>query len=102
MYRFDYKRDGTGATHADELSYVWFLPKQNNFNDTELKLANQIHQTWVNFIKGKAPGQVNDKQWPHFVAGENNIMVFDTVSGPTQLNDIYNDRAHPSSCFVLK
>jgi para-nitrobenzyl esterase len=102
MYRFDYKRDGTGATHADELGYVWFLPKQNNFNDTELKLANQIHQTWVNFIKGKAPGQVNDKQWPHFVAGENNIMVFDTVSGPTQLNDIYNDRTHPSSCFVLK
>jgi para-nitrobenzyl esterase len=102
VYRFDYKRDGTGATHADELGYVWFLSKQNNFNQTELQLAGQIHQTWVNFIKGKAPGLVNDKQWPHFVAGENNIMVFDTTSGPVQLSNVYNDKANPSSCFVLK
>jgi para-nitrobenzyl esterase len=102
MYRFDYKRDGTGATHADELGYVWFLPKQNNFNQTELNLAHEMHQTWVNFIKGKAPGEVNGTLWPHFVAGENNIMVFDAVSKPTQLNSVYNDSAHPTASLVLK
>ncbi|WP_121808047.1 carboxylesterase/lipase family protein [Mucilaginibacter kameinonensis] len=102
MYRFDYKRDGTGATHADELGYVWFLPGKHNFNPAELKLAQQIHQNWVNFIKGKSPGDVNGAPWPHFVAGENNIIVFDVASGPAQLSNVYNDKTSPSSCFVLK
>ncbi|AYL97826.1 carboxylesterase/lipase family protein [Mucilaginibacter celer] len=102
LYRFDYKRDGTGATHADELAYLWFNPRQNNFNDTEKQLAAQMHQNWVNFIKGKTPGEVSGKTWPHFVAGENSIVVFDAVSGPVQLSNVYNDKASPSACFVLK
>lgn len=102
MYRFDYKRDGSGATHADELAYIWYLPRQNNFNTTELTLAQQMHKNWVNFIKGRAPGLVNDKQWPHFISGENNIMVFDNTSGPVRLGSVYNDKASPSSCFILK
>jgi para-nitrobenzyl esterase len=102
MYRFDYKRDGTGATHADELAYLWFNPRQNNFNDTEKQLATQMHQNWVSFIRGNAPGEVSGKSWPRFIAGENDIVVFDTVSGSTRLSNVYNDKASPSACFVLK
>lgn len=102
VYRFDYKRDGTGATHADELAYLWFNPRQNNFNDTEKQLAAQMHHNWVNFIRGQAPGEVSGKTWPHFVAGENNIVVFDAVSVPVQLSSVYNDNTSPSACFVLK
>ena len=102
MYRFDYSKDGTGATHAEELPYVWFLPRLQHFNDTEVVLGNQIHQAWVNFIKGWAPGNVGTQSWPLYNRGSKPVMVFDKTPGEVNLKTVYNDPVYPSAGFVLK
>jgi len=101
LYRFDYSRDNSGANHAQELGYVWFSASNHSFNPEEVQLARQIHQSWVNFIKGRNPGPVNRQQWPFYQKNDRTIMVFDRVSHPERVKEVYNDPAYPSSGFVL-
>lgn len=101
MYRFDYSRDNSGANHAQELGYVWYSGNNTGFNAEEIKLAVQVHRSWVQFIKGKNPGKINGQSWPLFTPQLKTVMVFDHVSGPQVQEDIYNDPLYPSAGFVL-
>jgi para-nitrobenzyl esterase len=102
VYRFDYSKDGKGATHGEELPYVWYLPDSNHPEGFNAPLAVQMHTAWVNFIKGNKPGVVNYADWPPYQGVVRSIMVFNTVSGPTPLKDVFNDPNHPSSSLTLK
>jgi para-nitrobenzyl esterase len=101
MYRFDFSKDGKGAIHADELPYVWYLPDANHPDGYNTALAVQMHTAWVNFIKGNKPGKINYADWPPYQGVVRAIMVFNNVSGPTQLKDVFNDPEHPSGSLVL-
>jgi para-nitrobenzyl esterase len=101
VYRFDYSRDQSGANHAGELGYVWFTGKNNSFNTEEVILAKQMHQAWVNFIKGRKPGEINHAQWPLYTSGTREVQIFDRVSHPEKPKTIFNDPKYPSSSFVV-
>ena len=95
MYRFDYSRDHSGANHGQELEYTWFTGRNEAFNAEELALAEQIHQTWVNFIKGK------DLSWPVYTNEKRTVQVFDRVSAPEILKQVFDDPHYPSEALVL-
>jgi len=101
MYRFDYSKDGKGATHGEELPYVWYLPGEHHSDSFNVPLAVQMHTAWVNFIRGNKPGVINYADWPPYQGVVRSIMVFNTVSGPTPLKDVFNDPAHPTSSLTL-
>lgn len=101
MYRFDYSKDNTGASHAQELQYVWSSPSNHLSNQPEAQLGPQMHQAWVNFIKSGKPGKVNDQNWPLYQSKTNTIFIFDQVSHSEALKEIYNDTAYPSAGFIL-
>ena len=102
IYRFDYSSDNSGANHAQELGYVWYSGNHRGFNQEEVKLALQMHQAWVKFIKGSNPGSINQKGWPLYTEQSRSVMVFDRSSGPEVLKDVYNDLRYPSAGFILK
>lgn len=97
MYRFDYNKDGKGATHAEELAYVWYVPGKHSdsFNNP---LAVQMHHNWVNFIKGEQPA-VN---WTRYQTQKKTVMIFDHQPAITDLTQVYNDVQYPSAGFILK
>ncbi|MET1056861.1 MAG: carboxylesterase family protein [Pedobacter sp.] len=101
VYRFDYSRDHSGANHGVELEYVWFSGNHPSFNTEEVTLAKQIHQAWVNFIRGKNPGEINASQWALYTNETRSIQVFDRVSHPETVKKVFDDRSYPSSGFVL-
>jgi para-nitrobenzyl esterase len=101
LYRFDYSRDHSGANHASELRFVWFSAASHSFNPEEIRLAGQMHQAWVQFIKGNKPGFVNQQEWPLYQDTNRSIQVFDRLSHPEVLKKIYDDPAYPSAGFVL-
>lgn len=102
MYRFDYNREGTGATHAQELPYVWFTPGNTHFNEQELQLAGQVHHAWVNFIRGRKPGNLNHFDWSWYKPRARSVMVFDQQVHPELLTELYNDTQFPSAGFILQ
>jgi para-nitrobenzyl esterase len=101
MYRFDYSRDDSGASHAQELPYVWFAGQNQQFNDQEVQLARQVHKAWVNFINGRKPGHLNQYDWSWYQPRARSIMVFDHMIHPELLKEIYNDHDYPSEGFLL-
>lgn len=101
MYRFDYSRDDSGASHAQELPYVWFIPSQTQFNEQEVQLAEKMHHAWVNFIKGRKPGHINQYDWYWYKTKARSIMVFDKSLHPELLTEVYNDTDYPSAGFIL-
>lgn len=96
MYRFDYSKDGKGATHADELAYVWQLPNQKNTNLNE-DLSGKIHQNWVNFIHHRKPQQ----DWNNY-SNKKPIMIYDKISRFDFSEKIFNDPKYPTAGFILK
>jgi para-nitrobenzyl esterase len=101
MYRFDFSPDGKGASHGEELPYVWYLPDANHPDGYNTVLAVQMHTAWVNFIKGNKPGKINYADWPPYQGVFRSVMIFNNVSGPTVLKDVFNDLNHPSGSLVL-
>lgn len=101
MYRFDYKNDDSGASHADELAYVWYNPAHTKFNDQEVQLAQKVHHAWVNFIKGRKPGHLNQYDWYWYKTKARSIMVFDRTIHPELLTEVYNDPDYPTAGFIL-
>lgn len=103
MYRFDYDKDGSPASHAKELSFIWSLNAGNpdkGLKDHE-KLAEQMHSAWVRFIKSGSPGKVEDQDWPLYKYDRKNVMLFDAISKPVLFKTIFNDDKYPSSGFIL-
>ena len=101
MYRFDYSKDNTGASHAQEMQYVWSSPSNHLTNQADELLGPQMHQAWVNFIKGKKPGKVNNEDWPLYHTKTNAIFIFDRTSHPQLLKEVFNDPVYPSEGFKL-
>lgn len=101
MYRFDYSKDHTGASHAQELQYVWYIPSNQSVNQSAAELGPQMHQAWVNFIKHGNPGKINHEQWPLYQTKTNAIFIFDQVSHPEVLKSVFNDADYPSAGFKL-
>lgn len=101
MYRFDYSRDNLGASHAQELPYVWFSPLSTLLDEQEVQLAHKIHHSWVNFIYGRKPGHLDHYDWSWYQPRAKSIMVFDRTIHPELLKEVYNDPMFPSSVFVL-
>jgi para-nitrobenzyl esterase len=99
MYRFDYNKNGTAATHGQELSYVWYLPQKAKQVDS--LLAVQVHGAWVSFIKGDNV-LVGNQAWPAYNSTSRQVVIFDQTPYIKNLNHVYNDPSFPSACFVLK
>jgi para-nitrobenzyl esterase len=102
MYRFDFSKDGKGASHGEELPYVWYQPEVNYPEGYDAGLAVQMHLAWVNFIKGNKPGKISYADWPPYQGLVRSIMVFNNLSGPTTLKDVFNDPKHPSGSLELR
>jgi para-nitrobenzyl esterase len=91
MYSFEQPRNGGPATHADELSYLWYIPGEGN-PPTHPQLAPLMHKRWVDFIKGRSP-------WPAYDAKRTG-MIFDENSRVAPMDD-YEDPGHPTMGFIL-
>lgn len=100
VYRFDYSKDGSLASHGAEMPFVWFLPMQHHYTPEEALLAGQVHRAWVNFIKKGDPLVIANTYWP--VYKNRKIMIINTVSREKKMEHIFNDARYPSSCFMLK
>ncbi|MGF7230152.1 carboxylesterase/lipase family protein [Arachidicoccus sp.] len=100
MYRFDYSKNASGASHGAEMPFVWFLPKLHHYTSEEISLAKQVHQAWVNFIKKGNPISIGNAPWPIYKKGT--IMVINKVSKKQKLEHIFDDKRYPSSCFTLR
>ncbi|NCD71527.1 carboxylesterase/lipase family protein [Mucilaginibacter agri] len=101
MYRFDYSKDGKGASHGEELAYLWSVPGSKHAEGFNAALSVQMHAAWVNFIKRGDPGKVNGADWLDCTNKVKNVMVFDNTSAPVVLQQIFNDRDHPYGSLVL-
>jgi len=91
MYRFDYSEHPDGATHADELRYVWLDSKQSD--------PFHIHQQWVAFIKGRQPN--TEREWPVFQSSSYPVKIIDQQGRIEKNGIIFDDPHFPSSIFLL-
>jgi len=96
MYRFDYSKDGKGASHAAELPYVWLDPYAKNAN-MNYDLAALMHGYWVDFIHGKPIAN-----WPNYLPQHKSIKIFDQITTVETPKAVFNDPKHPAACLVLR
>ncbi|OUJ70555.1 carboxylesterase/lipase family protein [Hymenobacter crusticola] len=99
LYRFDYQPSPTQPpVHARELAYAWnSLPNELASNVQNQRLATEMHQQWVSFIKTGKP----EANWPAYTAASRNVMIFDSVSRAAPLPAPYEDPAFPVQGLVL-
>jgi para-nitrobenzyl esterase len=86
MYRFDWETpifDGAlQATHALEIPFVWNTldtPNTANFTGTSpdrQRVANQMHQAWINFARNGDPNTANLPEWPEYDLNNRSTMIF--------------------------
>jgi para-nitrobenzyl esterase len=85
MYRLDFAQSSGRlkgyAYHGEELGLAWDRPNAEVANAAaEAALAKQVHQAWVAFIKGGAPGAAGLPAWPEYTSEARETMVVDAVS----------------------
>lgn len=85
MYRLDFARsDGRmkgEAYHSEDVGLVRDRPEPGIANAAqEVLLARQMHEAWLAFLKGDAPGAEGLPEWPQYTLKERATMVLDTVS----------------------
>lgn len=95
LYRFDYDIKSDGATHAQELAYVWYRSSANR-QIANVPLAKNVHQMWVDFIKGKAPA----KKWKSY-SGIGPMYIIDRKNQLEMRPYFYEDAQFPIGCFRL-
>lgn len=91
LYSFEQPKNGTPATHADELAYIWYVPGEGT-PPANPALAALMHQRWTDFIKGYQLWSPYDEK--------KTGMLFDEHSRETVLDD-YEDPDHPTMGFIL-
>jgi para-nitrobenzyl esterase len=85
MYRLDFApasgRMKGYAYHSEDIRLVWDKPDEALANAAaETVLAKQMHEAWVAFIKGEAPGAEGLPVWPEYTSGARETMVLDASS----------------------
>jgi para-nitrobenzyl esterase len=69
-----------GATHTAEISFAWDNPKgqaTQTWNESDIKLADQMSSYWVNFITKGDPNGSGLTHWPEFKSlSKSTVMVF--------------------------
>ena len=104
VYRFRFDNGKKfGAAHAQELQYVW--AEHNVLTDTDTvkkRLAQNIHNAWVAFIKTGDPNIPLAPQWPNYKNNTKQVMFFDTTDKVEGLTGVFDDKSFPSAVFVLR
>ena len=85
----------TLSCHADELFYLFTIPKQTDKADIEL--SHQVIQAWVSFAKHADPGKMGtNTRWTEAIGDANNadptttsFMAMDVTS--TMVHAFYKD-----------
>ena len=85
MYRLDFARSSGRmhglAFHSEDLGLVWDKPDQAEANAAaEAALARQVHEAWVEFVRGGVPGAKGLPPWPEYTPEARATMVLDVVS----------------------
>lgn len=83
MYRLDFSETGGYmrgyAFHSLDVRLVWDRPSALADNAAaEAELAQQMHQTWIGFLRGEAPAVSGVSAWPEYNSTTRPTMVFDT------------------------
>jgi len=98
VYYFDHRGprtpDGAGASHGDEIAYVFRNLPAPVFGDTgppppirpeDTKISDLMASYWVNFAKAGDPNGPGLPAWPAFSASAQNAMIFDATPGARPL-----------------
>lgn len=103
MYRFKYNNGKPfGAKHAEELQYLWNTNPGAITDSTKKQLTNNMHATWVAFIKTGDPNTPSQPQWPKYTSNTRQVMIFDSTDAVTGLKEVYDDKNFPSQVFMLR
>jgi len=103
MYRFDFENGKKyGASHGNELAYLWYTKKMIALGGERARLAAGMHSAWVAFIKTGNPNNALIPQWPVYKNATRQVMIFDKTTRVENLKDIFNDKDFPSQVFMLK
>ena len=95
VYRFTRIVPATGeykkfkAFHTGEVPYAYDNLKFVNrpWEEVDLRLARQMSDHWVNFIRTGDPNGKGLTSWPRFSEEKNGIMYFDAESHSGQMED---------------
>jgi para-nitrobenzyl esterase len=85
MYRLDF-HEGSGllgdyAFHSLDLRLVWDRPFPTAANAAaEAKIARQMHDAWVQFLRGAPPAAAGLSPWPRYAPGDRATMIVNTKS----------------------
>lgn len=103
MYRFDYDNGKKyGAMHGVELNYLWNAEKLEQAGGERGKLADEMHATWVAFIKTGNPVNKKIPIWPMYNYRSKQVLLFDTKNRVERLQEVFDDQTFPSQVFMLK
>lgn len=89
-YRFDWETPVFGgvlkATHALEIPFVFNTldtPNTENFtgpSPERQRVADQMHQAWINFARNGNPNSENLPEWPSYDVNSRSTMIFNIES----------------------
>ncbi|MES2107783.1 MAG: carboxylesterase family protein [Bacteroidota bacterium] len=103
MYRFDFENGKKyGASHGEELQYLWNTKKIIAGGGEKARLAVYMHPAWVAFIKTGNPNNALLPQWSLYKNDMRQVMIFDKTTRLESLKEVFNDRDFPSQVFMLK
>ncbi|MED1563026.1 hypothetical protein AJ85_17635 [Alkalihalobacillus alcalophilus ATCC 27647 = CGMCC 1.3604] len=78
MYRFDREhshRKEWKASHGIEVAYVWF--NQKNVAEEDRRIAEHMHQAWIQFVHDGNLKSVNEINWPAYTMEKRETFKFD-------------------------
>lgn len=103
MYRFDFDNGKKyGASHGNELAYLWDTKKIVATGGDKAQLAARMHAAWVAFIKTGNPNASGLPVWPLYKNDSREVMIFDKNTRVDALKEVFNDKEFPSQVFLLR
>lgn len=103
MYRFDFDNGKKyGASHGNELAYLWDTKKMMAAGGEKADLARRMHAAWVAFIKTGNPNGPGLPAWPLYKNKARQVMIFDKDTRVENLKEVFDDKDFPSQVFRLE